>query len=332
MDEILEIREYDVPYHVRVSIDLDIFVGHWYTVKWTSQHDCPKFERRTDLLQWPDPVVLAYDIETTKLPLKFPDAEIDHVMMISYMVDQQGYLIVNRSIVSEDVEDFEFTPRPEFEGPFIVFNEPDEKATIMKFFDHVKELKPHVIVTYNGDFFDWPFVDNRAKKYGLDMKTEIGFEKVTQNQDENYLSRQCLHMDAYRWVKRDSYLPVGSQGLKAAAKAKLRFDPVELDPEEMCKMAAEEPQTLATYSVSDALATYYMYMKYVHPFIFALSTIIPMEPDEVLRKGSGSLCEALLMVEAFRANIIYPNKAGFILDGKNIALFIGKYIVRFSTI
>ena len=178
MDEILEIREYDVPYHVRVSIDLDIFVGHWYTVKWTSQHDCPKFERRTDLLQWPDPVVLAYDIETTKLPLKFPDAEIDHVMMISYMVDQQGYLIVNRSIVSEDVEDFEFTPRPEFEGPFIVFNEPDEKATIMKFFDHVKELKPHVIVTYNGDFFDWPFVDNRAKKYGLDMKTEIGFEKI----------------------------------------------------------------------------------------------------------------------------------------------------------
>ena len=65
---------------------------------------------------------------------------------------------------------------------------------------------------------------------------------------------------------------------------------------------------LATYSVSDALATYYMYMKYVHPFIFALSTIIPMEPDEVLRKGSGSLCEALLMVQAFRGNIIYPNK------------------------
>lgn len=40
-------------------------------------------------------------------------------------------------------------------------------------------------------------------------------------------------------------------------------------------------QTLATYSVSDAVATYYMYMKYVHPFIFALCTIIPMEPDEV---------------------------------------------------
>lgn len=44
----------------------------------------------------------------------------------------------------------------------------------------------------------------------------------------------------YRWVKRDSYLPVGSQNLKAVAKAKLRYDPVELDPEEMCRMANEQ--------------------------------------------------------------------------------------------
>lgn len=84
-----------------------------------------------------------------------------------------------------------------------------------------------------------------------------------------------------RWVKRDSYLPVGSQNLKAVAKAKLRYDPVELDPEDMCRLASEQPQVLATYSVSDAVATYYLYMKYVHPFIFALCTIIPMEPDEV---------------------------------------------------
>ena len=29
---------------------------------------------------------------------------------------------------------------------------------------------------------------------------------------------------------------------------------------------------------------------------------------QVLRKGSGTLCEALLMVEAYHANIVYPNK------------------------
>jgi len=62
------------------------------------------------------------------------------------------------------------------------------------------------------------------------------------------------------------------------------------------RYAIEQPQVLAQYSVSDAVATYYLYMKYVHPFIFSLCNIIPLNPDEVLRKGSGTLCETLLMV------------------------------------
>ena len=33
--------------------------------------------------------MFAYDIETTKLPLKFPDVQTDQVMMISYMIDGQ---------------------------------------------------------------------------------------------------------------------------------------------------------------------------------------------------------------------------------------------------
>lgn len=43
-----------------------------------------------------------------------------------YLLFSQGFLITNREIVSEDIEDFEFTPKPEYEGPFTVFNEPDE--------------------------------------------------------------------------------------------------------------------------------------------------------------------------------------------------------------
>ncbi|MCL4127577.1 UNVERIFIED_CONTAM: hypothetical protein GTU68_024765 [Idotea baltica] len=303
-----DIREHDVPYHVRVSIDLKMFVGLWYSVRGGQE---PQITRRSDIIVWPDCIVFAYDIETTKLPLKFPDSATDQIMMISYMVDTQGYLITNREIVADDVEDFEYTPKPEFEGPFTIFNEPDEMAVLQRFFDHILEVKPHIFVTYNGDFFDWPFVEARAGFHGLDMQKEIGFYKSNSG---IYTSRPAIHMDCLCWVKRDSYLPVGSQNLKAVAKAKLRYDPVELDPEEMCPLAASQPQILANYSVSDAVATYYLYMKYVHPFIFALCTIIPMEPDEVLRKGSGTLCEVLLMVEAFHANIIYPNKQESILN------------------
>lgn len=38
----------------------------------------------------------------------------------------KGFLITNREIVSENIEDFEFTPKPEYEGPFTIFNEDDE--------------------------------------------------------------------------------------------------------------------------------------------------------------------------------------------------------------
>ena len=65
---------------------------------------------------------------------------------------------------------------------------------------------------------------------------------------------------------------------------------------------------MASYSVSDAVATYYLYEIYVNLFIFSLCTVIPNGPEDVLRKGSGTLCEALLMVEAFKASVVCPNK------------------------
>lgn len=73
-------------------------------------------------------------------------------------------------------------------------------------------------------------------------------------------------------------------------------------------MGRNETQKLAEYAISDAVATFFLYMKHIHGFIYALSTIIPMMPDEVLRKGSGTLCEHLLMAEAFSRGIIFPNK------------------------
>ena len=105
-----------------------------------------------------------------------------------------------------------------------------QAATIQRFFDHIQEVKPTVMATFNGDFFDFPFMCARAKVHGIDMFTETGFAI---DQEEEFKSRTCVHMDCFRWVKRDSYLPQGSQGLKAVTVAKLGYDPIELDPELM---------------------------------------------------------------------------------------------------
>ncbi len=62
-----------------------------------------------------------------------------------------------------------------------------------------------------------------------------------------YRSRFASHMDAFKWVKRDSYLPQGSQGLKAVTKAKLGYDPLELDPEDMVPLASRDPRKLVPH-------------------------------------------------------------------------------------
>lgn len=302
LSNIVEVREHDVGYMQRVAIDRDIRCGTWYEV--AIEDGLVALSRHPTLLEIPEVTVLAFDIETTKAKLKFPDSKVDQVMMISYMIGSEGFLIVNREIVAEDIESFEYTPKPEYPGMFTVFNVADERETLQCFFNHIREAKPVIYVTYNGDFFDWPFIEARAVYNGMDMTAEIGIWM----DNEEYMGRFSIHLDAFRWVKRDSYLPQGSQGLKAVTKAKLNYNPVELDPEDMLPFASTNPQLLASYSVSDAVATYYLYMKYVHAFIFSLSMILPLTPANVLRKGSGTLCEQLLMVRASEKSIIAPNK------------------------
>jgi DNA polymerase epsilon subunit 1 len=302
-EKILELREFDVKYHIRTAIDNDLRCGIWYLL---DPSNTTQPLARQDIIKIPPMKTIAFDIETSKSPLMFPDARKDSVIMISYMLDGQGFLITNREYVGEDVEDFVYQPKEEFKvDEFLVFNEKDERSLLLRFLNHLRQEKPLLYVTYNGDFFDWPFIETRCRLHDLSLAELTG---VTKNVDDVYAPPYGVHMDCYMWVKRDSYLPQGSQGLKAVSKEKLGYDPIEVDPEKMVEMAEKQPQQLAGYSVSDAYATWFLYKKFIHPFIFSLTTIIPMPPDEVLRKGSGTLCESLLMVEAYKEQIICPNR------------------------
>jgi DNA polymerase epsilon subunit 1 len=307
MDMIQDLREDDVPYHVRVCIDNDIRSGKWYKVTFDEETGC-RLTCLEEKLTKAELRVLAFDIETTKAPLKFPDSRFDSVMLISYVIDGHGYLITNRAVIAEEISDFEYSPKPEFEGIFKVFNEEDERKLLERFIIHCRELKPSIFVTYNGDFFDLPFIQERMKVYGLNMESELGIGTSSSGVDTEFSGRFSLHMDCFYWVKRDAFLPQGSHGLKAVTKAKLGYDPIEVDPEKMMAYARDQPQQLCAYSVSDSLATYYLYKLMIHDFIYALCTIIPTMPDEVLRKGSGTLCEELLMAQAFSRTILFPNK------------------------
>lgn len=68
------------------------------------------------------------------MPLKFPDARVDCVMLISYVIDGSFFLIVNWSILSKNIEEFDYSPKLGIEGHVTVYNVENEKAVLQKFF------------------------------------------------------------------------------------------------------------------------------------------------------------------------------------------------------
>ncbi|KAH9386608.1 DNA polymerase epsilon subunit 1 [Nematocida major] len=300
-EAIVGVHEYDISTVVQMSVALGINAGRWYRIECSGEYKITEMEKVIP----PDLRIFSFDIETTKDPLKFPSADKDRIMMISIMSTVEGWLLINREIVSEDIQPFEFRPTEDIGGDFDIFNEKNEQDMLNKFMELLHTYKPHIITTYNGDFFDWPFVEARLAHHGINLNVSLGFKN---NGKDEYVCDYILHMDCYKWVKRDSYLPAGSQGLKSVTKAKLGYHPDEIDPENMVLFAETKPKLMASYSVSDAIATHFLYLKYVHPFIFSLASLIPLPPDDVLRKGSGTLCETLLVKEARGCSVLIPPK------------------------
>lgn len=301
-NEIVQIHEFDIPFEIQVGIEFNIRCGCWYEVSYNGE----EYYIRRDInkIAYPDLRIFAFDIETTKPPLKFPNPEFDQIMMISIMTEDFGELIVNRKIVSEDIQEFEYHAKDEMRCNFRISNEQTEEALLIRFLETILEHKPHIMTTYNGSFFDWPFIAKRMNKYGISMSDSIQFQEC----NEYYECPFIVHLDCYKWVKRDSYLPMNNQGLKDVTKIKLGYFPDEIDPEDMLRCAYEDPQRLASYSVSDSVATYFLYLKYVHSHILSLCSLIPYPPVHILCRGAGTLCESLLVAESENYKILVPMK------------------------
>ena len=101
----------------------------------------------------------------------------------------------------------------EFYGPFTVHNLADEAAVVRFFLDHIRKARPHIFVTYNGDFFDWPFLDARASAHGMSLRREIGVVNVGGDTPE-YRGRTAAHM-----VRNDASSNPGPTHITERARA-----------------------------------------------------------------------------------------------------------------
>ena len=111
----------------------------------------------------------------------------------------------------------------------------------MRFAQFIQNYNPNIITSYNGDRFDYPFIQRRCEINFIKFTSEMGVS----NHDGEFYGSHIAHLDCFYWVERDAFLPQGSRGLKAVTKAKLNYDPIEVDPEEMVWLAKNSTQRLA---------------------------------------------------------------------------------------
>ena len=162
-------------------------------------------------------------------------------MMISLMYEGEAFLIVNCGFCGQEVREFYYDPKPEFGCDVTVYNEDSEKATLLRFASFMQSYNPHIVTSYNGDRFDYPFLQRRFELNYLKFTAELG----VQESSGEYFGSPLAHLDCFYWVERDAFLPQGSRGLKAVTKAKLNYEPIEVDPEEMVYLAKNVTQRLA---------------------------------------------------------------------------------------
>ncbi len=70
-------------------------------------------------------------------------------------------------------------------------------------------MRPAIFVTYNGDFFDFPFVEKRAAVHGMDLYQELGFKYVCIHcmtcTCVNCMTSACVHCDFCMYTLHDLF-------------------------------------------------------------------------------------------------------------------------------
>nr|4AHC_A Chain A, DNA POLYMERASE [Pyrococcus furiosus]4AHC_B Chain B, DNA POLYMERASE [Pyrococcus furiosus]4AIL_C Chain C, DNA POLYMERASE [Pyrococcus furiosus] len=185
-----------------------------------------------------------------------------------------------------------------------------EREMIKRFLRIIREKDPDIIVTYNGDSFDFPYLAKRAEKLGI--KLTIGRDgsepKMQRIGDMTAVEvKGRIHFDLYHVITRTINLPTYT--LEAVYEAIFGKPKEKVYADEIAKAweSGENLERVAKYSMEDAKATYELGKEFL-PMEIQLSRLIGQPLWDVSRSSTGNLVEWFLLRKAYERNEVAPNK------------------------
>ncbi len=292
------VYEHDIPFVRRYLIDKKLIPLTWVEIEGDTVDGVLKIRNFKPIGGKFNPVVLVFDIEVYN-PKGAPRADKDPIIMISLASTTGLRKVLTWRKLESDMDYVEVLE--------------DEKAILKRFEEIVREENPDVIVGYNTDNFDFPYIKERIKK----LNTELGLG--WDNSEAIVTKRRGLyeakvkgrpHIDIYPIVRRS--IKLTSYVLEDVVREVLEVDKEKISSDKLWQYwdhGGKELQELIKYSLEDADFTLQLCEKFL-PLYIELSRLVGQTLHDVSRMTAGQLVEWLLMKEAASRGSLIPNRAG----------------------
>ncbi|MHC1598187.1 MAG: DNA-directed DNA polymerase [Candidatus Methanofastidiosia archaeon] len=283
-----KIFEYDIPYVRRYLLDKSIPILTPVNVH-TEERD--KKEYFIDAVKTPaeEPQlkVMSLDIETYCVNKGMPDAKKDPIIMVSVAIGTDSKVFCWKK--SDNAEVFK-----------------DEKSMMEGFLAYLDEFSPQVIVTYNGDNFDFPYIKKRGSMHGISHPFVTHMKIQGRGQHNRTEVPGMVHIDLFPIVRKN--INLSRYKLENVYKEHLGKDKSDIEGSKIWQYW-DDPSLLdelVLYSKEDAVATYEIGEQML-PLAYELTKIVNQRPFDVSRASSSSLVEWLLIRRCHENGEIIPN-------------------------
>ncbi|ABU81246.1 DNA-directed DNA polymerase [Ignicoccus hospitalis] len=310
LEEVADVLEADIRFSMRYIIDTGLRPCGWaeFEVKELGPEKSYRVETVYEVLNGPEALnidvkpklkTLAFDIEVYNKS-GTPRPERDPI--ISIALASEGSVV---SKLSQDKND---------------------KDLIVWFKKEMLERDPDVVVGYNSNSFDWPYLIERSKVVGvrLDVGRKVGVIPTTGAYGHVSVPGR-LNVDVYDFAKEVYEVKVKTLENVADYFNVMKKDERPLIPHHLIYQYWEDPQkrdVLRKYNEADALSTLMLAELFI-PFGEQLSYLTGLPLDQVMAASVGYRVEWYLMRVAFVTNELVPNRVE-----RKVASYKGAIVLR----
>ena len=313
IEGVLQIREFDIPFYRRYLMDRDVIPMTEVTaigeevesfLNLDSKKQNIQIIKLTDELrrvkEYPQKFrILSFDLEVRN-PHGMPNSEEDEIIMIGVASNFGINQVISTKTNSKDRNDF-------------VNHVGSEKEMIEEFVRVIKENNVDIIVGYNSDNFDFPYIKDRAKILGVDL--DIGMD----GSEVRYIRRGyanaaslkgLIHVDLYLVMRR--YMTLERYTLERVYYELFGEEKIDVPGERIWEFwdnGGEELDNLFDYSLDDVISTLKI-AEQTLPLNLELTRIIGQPLFDVSRMATGQQAEWFLVKQAYFDDEIVPNKQG----------------------